>query len=263
MKLVDALRIANSDIKAQFEKSSLFTHSGEKGQVREEIISNLLRPFLPECFGLGTGQVFDLNDNMSKQIDIVVYDAIHSNVLLKNHKSNLFPCESIYGLIEIKSNLSTDELLKSLDNIASIKQLQRRDSTMLDITPIVELGIGEGLTASTEKCKDYIGIIFGFDGLEKETLLEKLNDQIGQRDKSLLPDFVFCYEKKYMVWKTNENLKPAGLKGAFEQYSAIDCGNDVLTVMFLILNIYLNQLRLKAPNYVEYLIKVLKEVEQS
>ena len=66
-----------------------------------------------------------------------------------------------------------------------------------------------------------------------------------------------------MVWKTNENLKPAGLKGAFEQYSAIDCGNDVLTVMFLILNIYLNQLRLKAPNYVEYLIKVLKEVEQS
>ena len=41
MKLVDALRIANSDIKAQFEKSSLFTHSGEKGQVREEIISNI------------------------------------------------------------------------------------------------------------------------------------------------------------------------------------------------------------------------------
>lgn len=133
-----------------------------------------MRPFLPECFGLGTGQVFDLNDNMSKQIDIVVYDAIHSNVLLKNHKSNLFPCESIYGLIEIKSNLSTDELLKSLDNIASIKQLQRRDSTMLDITPIVELGIGAGLTASTEKRNDYIGIIFGFDGLEKQTLFRKI-----------------------------------------------------------------------------------------
>lgn len=30
---------------------------------------------------------------------------------------------------------------------------------------------------------------------KNKLFLEKLNDQIGQRDKSLLPDFVFCYEK--------------------------------------------------------------------
>lgn len=263
MKLIDALRTANSEIESQFSKSSLLTHSGEIGQIREEIISNILRPFLPECFGLGTGQVFDLHNNMSKQIDVVIYDAIYSNVLLRNHTANLFPCESIYGEIEIKSNLSSSELIKSLDNIKSIKKLYREDSTMLDITPISELKIGAGLTASKTKLNDYIGIIFGFDGLDKQTLLEKLNSELICRDKNLLPDFIFCYKKDYMILKISENNTPVGISPNFEKYKAIDCKGDVLTLMFLTLNTCLNQLRLKAPNYNEYWKKVFNEVQKS
>ena len=83
MKFLQALRNSASKLSAEFEDSKLFSHSGEKGEFREQIISQLLKPFLPSCYGLGSGQVFSLDENVSNQIDIVIYDEIFSNVLFK------------------------------------------------------------------------------------------------------------------------------------------------------------------------------------
>jgi hypothetical protein len=112
-----------------FEDSKLFDHSGERGEFREQIISQLLRPFLPNCFGLGTGEIFSSDGNTSHQIDIVIYDTVYSNVLFKSGPKSIFPCESVYGEIEVKSMLSSEELIIGLDNIASMKKLNREDST--------------------------------------------------------------------------------------------------------------------------------------
>src|SRR5690554_6704423 len=139
MKLIDALRIAGRRIHLDFDESKLINHSGEKGQFREFILSSLLRPYLPECYGLGTGEVFSSTGEVSKQIDIVIYDNVYSNVLLKNKSSSLFPCESIYGQIEVKSMLNSAELQASVENIISVKKLDRSESSGLDITPFQAL----------------------------------------------------------------------------------------------------------------------------
>ncbi|PIE46425.1 MAG: hypothetical protein CSA42_08640, partial [Gammaproteobacteria bacterium] len=121
MKILDALRNATGEIELGIKNSKLFDHNGEIGKFREKIIVDFLRPFLPECYSIGTGLIFDQEDKVSKQIDVVLHDQIFSNVLFKNHDTQLFPFESVYGTIEVKSNLSTEELEKSIKNIVSVK----------------------------------------------------------------------------------------------------------------------------------------------
>jgi hypothetical protein len=262
MKFLQALRNVSGKLTAEFEDSKLFEHSGEIGEIREQLISQLLRPFLPECYGLGTGQIFSLDGETSKQIDIVIYDSIYSNVLFKNKTSNLFPCESVYGEIEIKSNLSTDELIASLDNIESVKKLSRENSTMLDITPISHLTVGNGLSASTNKLNPYLGIVFGFDGLTSDTLLKTLNEEMTKRNKANMPDFIFCHKRQYMVLKVN-GTTVAPLGGDFEKYVVIPSGTDTIPMMFVTLNTCLNGIRLKAPNFNQYWVQLFGEITKT
>lgn len=57
------------------EKSKLFEHNVDRGIFREAIVENFLRPFLPERYGLMSGEVFDSEGSVSGQIDIVIHDA--------------------------------------------------------------------------------------------------------------------------------------------------------------------------------------------
>jgi hypothetical protein len=118
---------------ADFQDGKVFTHSGDKGEFREHIIERFLRPFLPKCYGLGSGQVFAQDGSVSDQVDIVLYDDVFSNVLFSDAANSLFPCESVYGTVEVKSVLSTEELERSIANIASVKRLQRAATDMLDV----------------------------------------------------------------------------------------------------------------------------------
>lgn len=251
MKLIQALRNLSEKLNSEFADSKLFEHSGEKGEFREQIISELLRPFLPDCYGLGSGQIFAKDDTSSNQIDIVIYDTVYSNVLFKSKANSLFPCESVYGEIEIKSNLTSDELISSIDNIVSVKKLTREDSTMLDISPIYKLNIGSGLSADTSKRNPYLGIIYGYDGLTKETFTTKLNEKLKITDKYLMPDFIFNQKRKYMALKV-KNRNVVGMSSDFDKYAVIDTNEDNLPLMFLTINTCLNQIRLKAPDYNDY-----------
>ena len=260
MKLIQALKNLSEKLNAEFEDSKLFDHSGEKGEFREQIITELLRPFLPNAFGLGSGQIFDQSDKSSNQIDIVIFDAIYSNVLFKNRNNNLFPCESVYGEIEVKSNLTTDELNKSIDNIASLKKLNRADSTMLDISPVYKLKIGEGLKASNAKLNPYLGIIYAYDGLTKETFANKLDEKLKITHKTLTPDFIFNQKRQYMAIKVDKTGQVVGLGHDFERFGIINTNNDTLPIMFLTLNICLNMIRLKAPDYNIYWKRMMTEI---
>ena len=48
------------------------------------------------------------------------------NVLFKYKQNSLFQCESVYGQIEVKSNLTTEELNLIIDNIALLKNLSSK-----------------------------------------------------------------------------------------------------------------------------------------
>ena len=164
-KFLDAVRNHAKNVTNNLKNSNLFDHMGNRGLAREEVIEQFLRPLLPKCYGLGKGEVFSANGDTSKQIDIVIYDDIFSVVFFKEQDVQLFPCESVFGTIEVKSNLTAEELGRSIENIRSVKKLARNRSTLLDFTPMVRLRLGNGLTFDKRKCNPYLGYICSYDGI--------------------------------------------------------------------------------------------------
>src|SRR5262249_43601 len=161
-------------------------------EFREHIIGRFLRPFLPNCYGIGSGQVFSSDGSVSNQVDLVLYDQVFSNVLFRDATNNLFPCESVYGTIEVKSILSKEELQASVSNIGSVKRLKRAGTDMLDVTPISRITVGGGITYSQPHISNpYLGIVFAYDGLLAETALDILRAQLasGEYSAELLPNF--------------------------------------------------------------------------
>jgi hypothetical protein len=79
MKLLEALRNGVGRLEADLKNSSLFQHRGDRGEFRERIIEQFIRPFLPECYSIGSGEVFSADGGMSKQVDVVIYDQLFSN----------------------------------------------------------------------------------------------------------------------------------------------------------------------------------------
>lgn len=75
---LEMLRKSIKRIEADFDFSAMIDHNCSKGTFREQILENFLKPFLPGCYGVSGGQAFDNDGNISKQLDIVVYDFLFS-----------------------------------------------------------------------------------------------------------------------------------------------------------------------------------------
>lgn len=81
-------------------------HHGERGGIRERRVAAFLRSILPQRYGIGTGHIIDSKGNTSGQVDIVIYDALNGVHFPIDEDYSLFPCESVYAAIEVKSTLT-------------------------------------------------------------------------------------------------------------------------------------------------------------
>jgi|UPI0005689B88 hypothetical protein len=68
-------------------------HSGAKGNLRELVVSELLKPILPPDVRIGTGQIVSSDGTQSPQIDAVLY-APHILPAFVLGMTGLFPIES-------------------------------------------------------------------------------------------------------------------------------------------------------------------------
>ena len=262
VKLLEALRISAEQVRLEINRSGLFEHKGERGEYRERIVQEFLRPYLPECYGLGRGEVFSANGESSRQIDIVIYDAIFSSVLMKDEKSQLFPCESVFGSIEVKTELTGETLEQGVENIVSLKRLDREASDMLDILPFRRINVGDTLTYGTAKRNHYLGVIFAYRGLRFHRVVEYLEEQSNDPEKRMmLPDFVFNLERGYVVLRceTIEGRKIARFFGQdYDGYGQIILGEYTLPLFYLTVNTFLNKSILKAPDWGRYWLQAVE-----
>ena len=264
-KFLESLRISAQQVEVKLKESGLFEHRGERGEHREKIVREFLRPYLPECYGLGRGEVFSASGDSSRQIDIVIYDAIFSSVLMKNENSQLFPCESVFGSIEVKTELRGDTLKQGVENIVSLKKLDRESSDMLDILPFRRLNVNEKtLTYGKAKRNHYLGVIFAYKGLVSHTVVEYLEEQLNDPEKRMmLPDFVFNIERGYVVLrcKTIKGRKIASFSGSdWDGYGEIVLGEYTLPLFYLTVNTFLNRSILKAPDWEKYWLKTIESL---
>ena len=95
-------------------------HAGMVGTENEVALANLLRDFLPPRFGVEvSGIVIDHLGSETKQCDIIIYDAAS----FPKYFRKVFPVEIVYGVIEVKTNLTFSEAVIAMDNLESLFNL--------------------------------------------------------------------------------------------------------------------------------------------
>lgn len=226
MEYYTALKRSGKILEGYFDQSRDILHNASKGTVREQIVSKIIRPYLPSCYGLSGGEAFDQEGNTSKQLDLVVYDSVFSYIVPYIENFIQFPCESIYGCIEIKSYLNKNELDKAVDNIKSLKCLKRKGTHSWTVTPQVSISIN----GHPKDCNrnPYFGVVFAYDSIDVSTVLDYLNEtDIGS---NLLPNAIILYSKKTIIIQAKGSAIEAYPCNDFDKYVALSCGDETLAI---------------------------------
>lgn len=90
-----------------------YAHNGENGRYREIILMNYLRKNLPDGVAAGTGFVRNRDEELTKQIDIIIYRSSFPTLFKEGDFVILMP-ESVLGIIEVKSRTTTANLTQSV-----------------------------------------------------------------------------------------------------------------------------------------------------
>lgn len=171
------------ELTANFNKSVQIKHSGGKGSNREDTFVEFLKDYLPGKYGVGRGEVITSENDVSGELDIVIYDKDHCPLFIKSDSHSIYPRESVFGAISMKSHLDSEELKDAYNNIVSLKKIMPE----------------KGFSKSSNS-----GMISGFSPVVPVTAifaysanrsLEAIAKQVKELDKglenlNLRPDFV-------------------------------------------------------------------------
>lgn len=155
-------------------RESFKSHKPTVGTNREVLISSFMEMHLPKSFGVGSGLVMSAEGIFSNQADIVIYDQLLNSPLHADLPNKLFTVESVYGLLEAKTNLTPSELSDSINKCRRFKGLERRFLPGL----------------SEPRIRDSLFIIFAFKAAKPEKMKETFLEAISGVPVAERPDFI-------------------------------------------------------------------------
>jgi hypothetical protein len=100
---------------------SIIRHNPEKGRGVEAAVRSALRAVLPSRFSIGTGFAITSAGDMSPQLDLVIYDALHNAPVILEGGTGLFPIECIYASVEVKSLLNAKGIHDAARSIGTVR----------------------------------------------------------------------------------------------------------------------------------------------
>jgi hypothetical protein len=110
-------------------QAELMAHNLEKGLGNEQSLRDLLIDILPRRYGVAKGKVINSQGEMSRQLDVIIYDALNCPVLfIDENKNQIVPVEGVYGAIEVKTSLTSGLLAEAFENLFSIYSLHKREN---------------------------------------------------------------------------------------------------------------------------------------
>ncbi len=148
-----------------------FEHRGIKGDERASALISFLKSHLPNYLGIAKGEATDYKDNRSGQLDLIIYDKNKATPILTKYENILIPSEALYAVIEVKSIVTKDELLKCFNAAKKIRELRPFKGNF-----IASENNGKELSKKEFRC---MYIVFGFQSnLSKDDWLEKEYNRI-------------------------------------------------------------------------------------
>ena len=110
---------------SQYRLSSSYGHRGSKGNIREDFLTRTLKEMAHDHVRLVKGEVCDSNGSRSPEFDIII--SYMSNVvrLFSSEITRVLPVESVLSVLEVKSILSKDSIIKFNSDMKSLNSFQR------------------------------------------------------------------------------------------------------------------------------------------
>lgn len=188
----DLLLMEAENLGKQFRRTARIKQPEETGLQREKEIRNVLEKYLPKRCSLGKGIVESADGERSLGQDVVIYDAMVCPLLFGGEDQGVYPIESVYAAIEVKSYLDSPTLKDSVKKIESVKRLRKRRGRGAPMP---------GMTYKGMTTPMLFGAVFAYKG---KTDIATLAAQLSKVNKELPWDHVID-----MIWI----LQPAGLIG--------------------------------------------------
>ncbi len=199
----------NVDLKELFERkqqslSNMYyntTHNGESGYYLEEKTKELLRGFIAQQYRVKSGFVVDINQNISNQIDIIVYqESVHPPLF---DEINYFFRESIVLIGEVKASIEKKEFNYASNKMESVDNLEY--SAGLLRVHRVETPVKSDVDGKDK----FIKLLFGYKSdLSDETLKSHFNDSeldVCYIVKTKNDNAILMYKKEGEVVIENES----------------------------------------------------------
>ena len=226
-----------AELVAAYDMGGMATTPGAKGTSRENAVREKLEQVLPRGTGVGTGFVIDVQGNVSKQMDIILYERDLCPVYKLNNSDEAayYPCEGVYAVGEVKSTINSQEFKDILAKIESVRVLRRyvskhREAIGEDIfAPARHYGSTQhtGLTIVLDKKKeeyeqDKTGrhqiIAFGIGKsmtLSYDSAVKLLSEHLAVGKAAYLPNLILELDRaSIMPVKGNKISSVSGIEAA-------------------------------------------------
>ena len=121
-RIADYLKSEEKQLSEAAKQAGIIGHNATTGKNREDLLADFLRKHIPARLSLhSNARIFSLNNDESKEIDLLLINDISINFLNKLHMfTNI---ESVAAAITVKSHLDKTSLHDCLNNLASIPQM--------------------------------------------------------------------------------------------------------------------------------------------
>lgn len=150
------------------------SHRPSAGKNREKIVADFLRAYLPKAYGIDTGLILASSGEFSNQADIVIFDATYAAPLFPDASEKLWLIESVYAMIEVKTDLKPDEIQDSITKCRKFKNLSR----YFDTNP------------EFPKTENALFILWAFAGPKPETALSNIRNLLKDVPIAEQPDII-------------------------------------------------------------------------
>lgn len=159
--LYEYFRRTAESLLAKYQQTGVAAAAANLGSAREILVRGFLDSVVPPHLSVETGEIWDSSGGKSGQLDVVFLRSDVPRLPLGDPDGvSAFIAEGVYGVVEVKSNLSTEKLLDSIAALRRVAELKLQ-------APVGGFSLGQPLGRP-------IRAIFGFEGATFGTLAETL-----------------------------------------------------------------------------------------
>jgi hypothetical protein len=210
--VADVIKALEQTLRSDFERlSGSIEHRPAKGRWREASVVEafLAKHLVGNVRVAHGGEIITTDGDTSGECDIVIYDA-DVRPILTSAAYSVFPVEIVYGVIEVKSKLTTKELESAVAKLSAIKRLTKRAFLATPVKRRPRLNLyGESL-------EDFpiFTFIFAYDSIDLTSIGSKLDElQEGVEPRYHL-DGIWVLDKGYFSYVEGDPTKGGGCRAS-------------------------------------------------